>query len=148
MTAESIFTLPKLLPRDGAIQRVAGFLSRLPLEKAWRVSVQEQRRTRSLAQNAYLHGVAYKILSDATGYELDEIAEFLCGTYFGWKDKRVPKTPRNPEGVESVPIRTTTRNDAGKRDVLKTTEFSDYVAFVQRFAADKGLYIPDPEGAL
>lgn len=148
MTAESIFTLPKELPRTRAIERVSGFLARLPLDKAWRVTVAEQKRQRTQQQNAYLHGVAYKILSDATGYELAEIGEYLCGTYFGWKDKRVPKTPRNPEGVESVPIRTTTRNETGQRDVLKTTEFSDFVSFVQRFGADKGIFIPDPEGDL
>jgi hypothetical protein len=145
VTAESIFTLPKMLPRDRAIERVTGFLMRLPQDKAWRVSVREQRRTRTTAQNAYLHGVCYLTIANAIGYEPEEVAEYLCGTYFGWTDKRVPKTPRNPEGWASVPVRTTTRDENGNRDVLDKQKFSDYVAFIQRFAAGKGIFIADPE---
>ena len=125
--------------------RAAAFLNALPKDKAWRVEVRESKPQRSDAQNNYLWGVCYKALGDAIGYEPEEVAEFLCGTYFGWKDKKVPKKPSNPEGLESVPIRTTTRDADGKRDVLSKQAFSDYVAFIQRFAASKGVYIPDPE---
>jgi hypothetical protein len=44
-----------------------------------------------------------------------------------------------------VPVRTTTRDENGNRDVLNKQQFSDYVAFIQRFAASKGIFIPDPE---
>ena len=67
------------------------------------------------------------------------------GTYFGWKEVKVPKKPSNPAGVESRPIRTTTTDETGKRRVLNKQEFSDYVAFIQRFAAAKGVHISDPD---
>jgi hypothetical protein len=93
VTAESIFTLPKTervidgqVLRARAIERVAGFLARLPTDKAWRVSVREQRRQRTTAQNAYLHAVCYLTIANAIGYEPEEVAEYLCGTYFGWTD--------------------------------------------------------------
>lgn len=145
MTAPRTYILPKLTPRAGAIERLARVFKALPLDQAWRIEVREYKPSRSAAQNAYLHGVCYKTIADAIGYDMEEVAEFLCGTHFGWKDKRRPKTPRCPEGVGSVPIRTTTRNEAGERDVLSTTAMMDYVAFVQRFAAGKGIFIPDPD---
>lgn len=137
--------LPKLLSRDGAIQRIAAILASLPMEKAWRVEWCEHKLSRSDAQNRYWHGVIVKTLANEVGYEPDEVHEFMCGSWFGWKDKRVPKTPRNPEGISSVPIRTTTRDADGKRSVLSKTEFMDLVDFAQRFAAARGIYIPDPD---
>jgi hypothetical protein len=139
------FTLPKLLRRDGQIERVARFLAGLSMSKAWRVEVSEARSQRSVQQCRYLNGVAYKLIGDATGYERDEVSEFLCGQFWGWKEKKVPKKPSCPQGVESVPIRTTTTDESGKRAVLGKLEFADYVAFVQRFAAQKGICIPDPD---
>lgn len=136
------FTLPKGIRN---LARITTFLSALSSSKAWRITVCEERNARSIQQCRYLNGVAYKLLSDKTGYERDDISEFCCGTYFGWKTVKVPKTPNNPQGIEDRPIRTTTTNDMGRRDVLSTKDFMDYVAFVQRFAASKGVFIPDPD---
>lgn len=136
------FTLPKGI-RD--LTKVFAFLSALSRMKAWKLVVSEDRDSRSVQQCRYLNGVAYKRLSDATGYERDDISEFMCGTYFGWKTVKVPKTPNNLAGVEDRPVRTTTTDDNGNRSVLTTTEFMDFVAFVQRFAAQKGVFIPDPD---
>jgi len=127
--------------------RACAFLSALPKDRPWRVVVSPYRPHRSNDQNAYLWGVCYKAISDAIGYEPAEVHEFLLGTHMGWKDKRVPKKPSNPEGIESVPIRTTTHNADGNKDVLNKQDFSDYIAFVQRFAASKGVFIADPEAA-
>lgn len=139
------WVLPKLVAREGKVAGIAKFILSLSPGKAWRITVEECRSTRSVQQCRYLNGVAYKLLGDATGYERDEISEYLCGAYWGWRDKRVPKKPSCPSGVESVPVRTTTTNEAGKRDVLTWDQFSDYVAFVQRFAASRGVFIPDPD---
>lgn len=140
------FKFPKLLDRAVQIARIARFLADLPMGKGWKIEVTEARSERSAAQCRYLNGVAYKLIGEATGYERDDISEYLCGLHWGWHDKRVPKTPRNPEGVESVPIRTTTTDENGKRSVLNKQDFADYVAFVQRFAAKKlNLCIPDPD---
>lgn len=139
------FTLPRLMSRAGMIAKIAAFLAALPDSKAWRIEVSEAKSARSIQQCRYLNGVAYKLIGEATGYERDEVSEFLCGQYWGWKDKKVPKKPGCPSGIESVPVRTTTTDENGKRAVLGKLEFADYVAFVQRFAASKGIYVPDPD---
>jgi hypothetical protein len=139
------FRLPKLLDRAMQIARICRFLADLPLEKPWLITVDEAKSERSGRQLRYLNGVAYKVIGDAIGYERDEVSEFLCGTYWGWKEKRVPRKPSCPSGLESVPIRTTTTDEHGKRSVLSKMDFCDYVAFVQRFAASKGIHVPDPD---
>jgi hypothetical protein len=96
--------------------------------------------------NAYYWGVVVEMISNVTGYEPEEVHEYLCGTRFGWRDKRVPKTPRNPSGLESVPVRTTTTNASGRRSVLKVVEFMEFTEFARRLAATKlNLVIPDPD---
>jgi hypothetical protein len=142
---EQSFLLPKGMNWAGRIAQICKFLSGLAASKNWEVLVRERRRTRSDDQNRYLNGVAYKLIGDAIGYERDDISEYLCGTHWGWKEKRVPKKPGCENGIEMVPCRTTTRDEMGNRDVLNWADFWDYVAFVQRFAANKGIHIPDPD---
>lgn len=138
------FFLPKG-KRSRALELATAALAGLDESIAWKVTA-EPAKARSTSQNAYLWAVPYKLISDATGYEVEEVHEYMLGRFFGWKDKRVPKTPRNPSGVESVPVRTTTTDEHGKRSVLSPQMFSDYVDFIQRFAAMKlGLVIPDPD---
>jgi hypothetical protein len=98
--------------------------------------------TRSNEQNALLFGVVYPPIAEAMGYEVEAIHEFMLGTHFGWVDVKVPKTPRNPEGIESRPFRTTTRDEHGKRNVLKADEFSKFIDTVERIAAKAGVFIP------
>lgn len=126
-------------------QRVATFLSGLDPKKPWEVLVRPFKRTRSNQQSRYERGVACVLLSKATGYEAEEIHEYLCGTYFGWRQAACPKTPNNPRGIRDVPLRTTTTNGMGERDVLSKGDFSDFVDFIQRFGAKHGCYIPDPD---
>jgi hypothetical protein len=133
------------LRRRTRAQRVATFLSGLDPKKPWEVLVRPFKRSRSNQQSRYERGVCCVLLSQATGYEPEEIHEYLCGTYFGWKQVACPKTPSNPRGVRDVPIRTTTTNDRGERDVLSKTDFADFVAFIQRFGAKHGVLIPDPD---
>lgn len=75
-------------------------------------------------QNAYLFGVCYPPICEASGYVTSDIHEWVCGQFFGWTDKKAPKTPNNPNGLESVPRRTTTRDENGKRDVMEKKDFS------------------------
>lgn len=110
----------------------------LPLE----ASVQPWKPTRSREQNALLFGVVYPPIAEAMGYEVADIHEYMLGAHFGWVDKKVPKTPRNPEGVESRPFRTTTMDETGKRNVLKKDEFSRFLETVERVAAKDGVFVP------
>ncbi|MBB3227022.1 hypothetical protein FHW69_001623 [Luteibacter sp. Sphag1AF] len=125
--------------RESDIRRLAAVLLAALPGKRVKVEVKEYRKDRSSPQCRYLNGVAYKILSDATGYERDDISEYLCIEYFGGKEKRVPG-----KRTVTVPLRTTTTDENGKRSVLTAREFADYVAFVQRFASKHGVFIPDP----
>lgn len=121
------------------------FISALPESKDWRITIDRYRKPRTDRQNDYHWAVIVKILSEAMGYEGEDVHEFLCGTHFGWVEKRVPKSPNFPSGIQVVPRRTTTRDEHGQPSKLTTIQFSEFVEFCQRFAASKGIYIPDPE---
>jgi len=113
----------------------------LPLE----VECKPWKKTRSNAQNALLFGVIYPPIAEAMGYEVDGdngIHAFMCGTHFGWVDRKVPKTPNNPQGVASFPRRTTTRNEDGKRNILSAADFSKFLETVDRIAAKAGIFVP------
>lgn len=133
------------LRRKTRAQKVATYLSGLDPKKPWEVLIRPFKRTRSNQQSRYERGVACVLLSKAVGYEPEEVHEYLCGTYFGWRQVACPKTPSNPRGIRDVPIRTTTTNAVGERDVLGRVEFADFVDFIQRFGAKHGVYIPDPD---
>ncbi|MDR5726141.1 MAG: hypothetical protein RB191_01585 [Terriglobia bacterium] len=133
------------VPREKLAEQIRVFVSALDLDKPWRVVVQSAKSTRSDLQNRYLFGYCYKTIGDAIGYETEEVHEFILGTYYGWKEKKVPKKPSNPLGIESVPIRTTTTDETGVRSVLTKMQFAGFVAFVQRFAASKGIHLNDPD---
>jgi hypothetical protein len=130
------FVLPRLMPRERAIERISTFLARLSQERAWAVTVEEQKRTRTSQQNRYLWGVAYPTILRGGGEHLggwtaEDLHEYFLGEHFGWE-------VLDGMGRKRVkPIRRSAR--------LSTVEFSDFVAFIQRKAADLGIYVPDPE---
>lgn len=99
------------------------------------------RKSRSNDQNALLWAM-YAPIAEHMGYDAEDVHEWMCGRFWGWKDVKVPKTPRNPEGLASVPIRSTTRNADGKRDVIDAKTFGLFVDMVDRIAAQAGIYIP------
>ena len=109
----------------------------LPLD----VEAKPWRKSRSNEQNALLWAM-YGPLADHMGYDRDDIHEWMCGRFFGWKDIKVPKTPRNPEGLASVPVRSTTRDENGKRNVIDRQTFAKFVDMVDRVAAQAGVFIP------
>lgn len=144
------FKLEKVYPgdvrRSRDIGRVVEWMESLPYDKAWKISGEEAKSERTQRANSYYWAVVVEAISQHTGYEGEEVHEFCCGIRWGWVDKKCPKTPRNPDGIESVPRRTTTTDEAGRRSVLKVIEFMDFVEFVRRFAAIKlGLNTPDPD---
>lgn len=113
----------------------------LPLE----VECKPWKAKRSTEQNNLLFGVLYPPIAEAMGYPVDGdngIHAFFCGTHFGWVDRPVPKSPRNPEGVASFPRRTTTRDENGKRNVMSKQDFTKFVEMVERIAAQAGVFLP------
>lgn len=138
------FRLP-IFNRALVIPRIAACLAGLKAGKAYRIIVKEEADDRTVQQNKYLNGVPYKLLGDHFGYERDEVSEQMCALYWGWREKKVPRTPHNPAGIRDVPMRTTTTDENGERDVLDTRRFWEYVEFLQRFGAKYGVLIPDPD---
>jgi hypothetical protein len=132
MSSSDGFILKQNVCRDEMVTRIVRFLELLPQDKPWEVLVRPFRKTRSSLQNRALWGIAYKLLSEHTGHEPEELHEYFLGEFHGWEvvdffgqKKRRPK---------------------GRSHDMKTTEFSDFYAFIQRRAAETvGIFIPDPD---
>lgn len=131
-----------LLRNEGDRTRWVEFVKAQPLPLS--VDCAKWKPTRSNEQNALLFGVLYPPIAEVMGYSVEDIHEYMCGRFFGWQDVRVPKTPRNPEGIASEPIRSTTRAgwNHGKRDVLDKQTFAKFLDLVDRTAAQAGVFIP------
>lgn len=117
-------------PDRAQVAGLARWLAAALPGKALRVEVAEYRKRRSDQQNRYLWGVAYKRLEEATGQEAADWHDFFLGEFFGWERVSLFDRPR------LKPLRRSKK--------LSTTEFSDYVEFIQRKAAEHGIYIPSP----
>jgi hypothetical protein len=138
------FLLP-MLDREPTIARVVKYLREVTTKRAHRIDIKQESDDRTAQQCRYLNGVPYKLLGSHFGYERDEISEQMCGLYWGWRQKKVPRTPNNPRGIRDVPLRTTTTDESGERDVLSMKDFWEYVEFLQRFGASYDVHIPDPD---
>lgn len=94
------------------------------------ITIGRRRKRRSLAQNAYYHGVVVKMIAEAAGYATNEEAHDALRMHFLVKhaDRQMPT------------IRSTAE--------LTTSEFEDYVSKCKQLGAEMfGLYIPDPHEA-
>lgn len=116
------------------------FLSALPADKEFQVSISDVKKERSDLQNRALWGCAYKTLRDATGNDVDDLHTYFCGEYFGWTEYEVMGSKRKR------PRRTTTKDADGTRDVISTLHLSDFYAFIQQRAAETvNVFVPDPD---
>jgi hypothetical protein len=103
----------------------------LPLDRAWRVTIEEYKVRRTDSQNSYLWGVCYRsIKQHLEGWDLEDIHEFFMGECFGWE------TIVGLGTVQRKPLQHSSR--------LNVEEFSQYVEFVQRKAAELGIVVPEP----
>jgi hypothetical protein len=133
------------LKRSRRICEVVDHLEDLPMGRSWRVTVEEAKSERSLQQNKYLFGVAYKLISETTGCEKQDIHTDMLKQHFGTKLKKVPRSKYHPDGLDELPVRTTTTDEKGRRSVLGKMQFAEFVDFVHRWAVTNlGLYIPAP----
>lgn len=119
---------------------VCEYIDQLPLDKPWIVSITKLVVERTNLQNRALWGCAYKYVEKETGYKPERFHTLICGEYWGWKvDEMFGKKTR-------VPIRTTTHDEDGKRDVISTAELSEFYSYIQDWVADNsGLQVPDPD---
>lgn len=112
--------------RDDKCERLIPSLRReFPVE----VIVRRFAKKRSPEANAYLWGVCYPLIADASGYEKEEVHYVMCCKHFGTKVVEVMG--------ESFtrPVRTTTTNEDGEAEWLNVMEFAEFVDFVIREAA-------------
>lgn len=129
---------PIILTRDGnrdaLIERVANVLRALSVTSAWRVEIKPHKATRSLAQNRTLWGVVYPaILQHLPGWDVADVHEYCLGECFGWE------TVEGFGRKRMKPIKRSAK--------LSVTEFMDYIAWIQRTMAERGIFVPDPEGS-
>lgn len=104
----------------------------LPLE----VSCEAWKAPRKLTANAYLWSACYKPLVEKCGHTSDDWHTHYCGEYFGWKEKETPAGH-----IEYEPVRTTTKDANGKRDVMKGQPFNEFLVFVEYDCAKRGIFI-------
>ena len=139
---------PTILPpanRGQHIAPLARLLETVFPGKPVRVKIELAQPDKTPAQNRFLWAVPYTMLSKQTGMEKDEIHEWNCGQQWGWKNKKVPRKPSNPNGIESVPIRTTTEGADGEDSPCSAEEMQELWERAQRLGAAHGLVIPDPD---
>lgn len=115
-------------------RRYIAFLEAQPLPLD--VSCEPWREPRTLPQNAYLWAAVYAPLVERCGFTAEEWHEYFCTAFFG----AVHSVKPSGESV-TVPLRTTTRNEHGKRDVLKGKAFADFVTFVESECAKRGVFV-------
>jgi|GEM_PF-770838 len=95
------------------------------LLKCWNAANPPKKQTRSQAQNSYMWGVVYKIMSDETGYLPDEVHQLMAKQFLSY------------ESQGEMFVRSTTR--------LNTKEMEDYLENVRRFATvELHCFIPLP----
>lgn len=95
------------------------------------IEVSEQKQTRSLEQNSYLWGVVYPTIMDhLIGWDAEDIHEFFLGEHFGWE---------TIDGLGKKKLKPIKRSSR-----LSTKEFKEHWEFIQRYMANKGVDIPDP----
>ena len=93
------------------------------------ITIEKEKKFRSNQQNRWLWGIAYKALSDLTGYKSDEIHEFCKQKFLQPKEIMIGED----------------KHDICSTRKLTTTEFMGYKADIQQWAAETlDLVIPDP----
>lgn len=118
---------------------MSAFVDRLlAAGKRVRAEVGIYTKPRTDRQRKALFAAAYKPIMERMGLrgerDKDDLHAFWCGEYWGW----------HPE-LRNKPLRTTTRNERGERDVISTAEALDFYEFVQQRAAERGIDVPDPD---
>jgi hypothetical protein len=127
--------------RPRVLYNAVDFITALDQAKSWRVEVKQYRRPRTCAANAYHFGVVLPTIVRELGHTQDDWHEMFCGEFFGWRHVEI--------GARQIsrPIRTTTTDETGRRDVLDTSRFWTFVEFAIRQAGAAGVYIPGPNEA-
>lgn len=110
--------------------RWRGFLARHE-GKRLSLAVRRERVRRSLQANAYLWGVVYQTIAEWSGHTEDEIHEAMKELFLPKRELLLKATG------ETLPM-------GGSTAVLDNVAFSKYVSRVKAWAANCGVYVPEP----
>jgi len=95
------------------------------------VVIDKVKKGRSVQQNKYLWGVCYKIISDHTGYSLQEVHQICAKNYLSY-EKESKLSGNTKEFIKSTTS-------------LTVKEMDGYLEDIKRFASVQlNLFIPDP----
>lgn len=127
---------PKGTPPDQIAQAVSVLVRGLDFKKSWKVSIEEFKPKRSNQANAYLWGVVYPCFLEGAngmldGWEKEDLHQFFLMQHFG-------------EETLEVGGRTYCRPFRGSSG-LSREEFTEYLEFLSRKAAELGIVIPEPD---
>lgn len=129
--------------RGPALARAARLIEAAHPGKPLLLSVEIDKPERSTKQNRALFGHAYKHIGAEVGLsgrkELDKLHTDFCCRFYGERIVEVVGSKYR------LPVRTTTTDENGKRDVINVGEFSAFYGDVERIAAECGIFIPAPD---
>lgn len=118
--------------RTEGLAEASRFLASLAPDKPWEITAKPWVRRRSHQQNSYLWGICYPTILQSgqlEGWDSEDLHEYFLGEHFGWETLK---------GFGKKRIRPIKRSSR-----LDKIEFATYVSFVQRKAAEMGIYIAD-----
>jgi len=123
--------------RGAMLDRMTTFLRACLPGQRVKVTIELYRKRRSLEQNAYLWGVVYPMILREGGpavqkWKAEDLHEMFLLRWSG------------AEIIEWHGTNVTRTRPMHRSSVLTTVEFSDFVAHIQQFCAEIGVYIEDP----
>ena len=111
--------------------KVCVMIGDLDENRAHLVQVTQYRKKRSLEQNAFVHAVPLKIISEHTGMEIEDLKSYLLGKAFGF--------------VEFEMFGERRKRPAKRSSELNTAQFSFWMEFIEAWASQElQLIIPRP----
>ena len=103
----------------------------LPADYPWLIQAQRYRKRRTLEQNSFLHAVPLKLICQHTGYEIDDMKQYLMGKAFGWESYEVMGEPRKRPRLGT--------------SQLNTEQFNWFLEWLEAWASQElGMIIPKP----
>lgn len=121
------FILRNEMIRDNAIATIQS----LPLEPLQVITIEDWHSPRSLEQNAFLHAVPLKLICEHTGFNMDEMKDYLLGEAFGWEEVEL--------------FGRTIQRPLRRSSKLNVKEFTWFLEWIEQWASNTlGLLIPRP----
>lgn len=124
--------------REGVRANLHSLIDKVDPRFPWEFTIKRYRREQTNDQLGARFGLAYAVMMEPMGLrgrrDKEWLHEFMCGEYWGWHPT-----------IRNKPLRTTTTNERGEREVIDTAEAAKFWDFVVEWAARQiAVVIPDP----